>query len=251
MSPALANMVVQSIASQANANSVANIVGSDKIYIYFSLPGGPPRWLFDLPLTPNGTATKYTDSFSHNGLGTFVGVSSNKPVVTYKPWYDNTSKYWLPPVWGSKPSGGKFTHALSNAAFIRGIDLEINNHTLGRYRNQSPIIGGLSVAGVLAQKTGNPFPAVSSGSISSAFKAEKSLSPIDLNLSVSTTTNPVANIMSYFSGNASANTLAMKQAVSEFDRYAERNQFAQRGLAEAKERADALVTLGVKTFTDQ
>ncbi|AGH95496.1 DUF1501 domain-containing protein [Pseudobdellovibrio exovorus] len=251
MSPALAQMVVQSIASQANANSMANVVGSDRIYLYFSLPGGPPRWLFDLPLTPNGTASKYTDSFSHNGLGTFIGASGNSPVVTYKPWYDSTSKYWLPPVWGSKPSGGKFTHTLSNAAFIRGVDLEINNHTLGRYRNQSPIIGGLSVAGVLAQKTGNPFPAVSTGSISNAFKAEKALSPIELNLSVSTSTNPVANIMSYFSGAPASNTLAVKQAFSEFDRYAERNQFIQRGLAEAKDRADALVTLGVKTFTDR
>lgn len=251
ISPALANMIVQSIASETRADGLTDIIGTDKIYMFFSLPGGPPRWFFDLPLTPNGTSSKYNDNFSHSGLGTFVGVSGGKSSVMYKPWYDAKSKYWLPPVWGSNPSGGAFSNCLSNAAFIRGVDLEINNHILGRYRNQSPIIGGLSIAGVLAQKTGNPFAAVSSGSISNAFKSEKPISPIELSLGVSGANNPVTNIMSFFAGTAPPEGLAVKQALQEFERYADNHGFAQRGLAEAKDRSDALVTMGVATFTDR
>lgn len=251
MSPALASMVVQSISAQANADIVGSITGTDRIYLFFALPGGPPRWYFDLPLTPNGTKTTYTDHFNHSGIGTYVGVSGGKPQLVYKPWYDQQSSRWLPPVWASNPAGGTFSNCLSNAAFIRGLDLEINNHSLGRMRNQSPIIGGLSLAGVLAQKTGNPFPAVAVGSIKEAFKAEKPLSPIDLDLKVSDTSNPIISLMNYFSKDQAQNTLVRKQTFAAFDAYAEQNKFSRRGLAEAKSRGEDLLALGVRTFTDR
>lgn len=252
ISPVLSNFIVQSLSSVGSAADLGSIVASDKIYIFFSIPGGPPRWLFDLPLTPNGTATAYTDAFSHTGLGTFVGIGgSNDAQAVYKPWYDVNSKYWLPPVWGCNPAGGAFTNCLSNAAFIRGVDFEIDNHTLGRYRNQSPIIGGLSIAGVLAQKTSSAFPAISSGSISAAFKAENALSPSELNLTVTNTVNPVSTIMSYFVGRAPASDLAVKQALTEFDKYATKNYFNQNDLIDSKNRSEALISVGVKSFTDK
>lgn len=248
LSPAIANFVMQSIGSTAQA---ATQSFSDKIYLFFCFPGGPPRWFFDLPLTPNGSTTKYTDAFSHAALGTYVGVTSGKSEVVYKPWYDSSSKKWLPPVWGSNPAGGAFTHALSNTLFVRGLDLEVNNHAISRYRNQSPIIGGYSIAGVLAQKTNTPIPGISSGSIANAFKSEKPLSPTELNLTVTATTNPIKNIMSYFAGSVAQENLVFQNAFDKFDSYAEKQGLFQQGLKEARERSDALVTLGVAAFNDK
>lgn len=252
ISPVLSNFIVQTLSSQVFAAGTTPTGGTDKIYIFFALPGGPPRWFFDLPLTPNGTSAKYTDAFSHNGVATYVGMAgAGDPQAIYKPWYDSQSKYWLPPVWGSNPAGGSFSNCLSNAAFIRGVDFEINNHDLGRLRNQSPIIGGMSIAGLLAEKTFTAFPAAASGSISNAFKASKPMSPVGLNYTVSGTTNPVASTMRYFSGRAPTGNLAVTQALSEFDKYADKNNFMQKSLTESKERSDALVAQGVSTFTDK
>ncbi|AZZ36090.1 hypothetical protein CIK05_04550 [Bdellovibrio sp. qaytius] len=252
ISPVLSNFIVQTLSSQVLAAGVTNTSGTDKNYIFFALPGGPPRWFFDLPLTPNGTAAKYTDAFSHKGVGTFVGMqAAGDPQAIYKPWYDTVSKYWLPPVWGSNPAGGSFKNCLASAAFIRGVDFEINNHDLGRLRNQSPIIGGLSIAGLLAEKTSTAFPAAASGSISNAFKATKPISPVSLTYNVSATVNPISTVMRYFSGRAPVENLAVDQALSEFDKYADKNNFIQKSLTESKERSDALVTQGVKTFTDK
>lgn len=248
ISPVMSNFIIQTLSTEVLASGSAT-GGTDKLYIFFAMPGGPPRWLFDLPLTPTGNLSQ----FSHKGIGTYVGMDGISPVVTYKPWQDPVSKYHLPSVWGANPSGeGKsFTNCLSNAVFFRGLDFELNNHDLGRQRNQSPIIGGLSIAGLLAQQTKTPFPAASSGSITTAFRAEKVLSPVSLNYTVSATANPVKTAMSYFAGSSPVQNLAVEQALSEFDRYATKNGFAQKNLTEAKERSDALVKQGVNTFNEK
>lgn len=244
LTPSLANIVVQALASQAKAQALQ---GSDKRYVFFCFPGAPPRWFFDLPLTPNGSS----DDFSHAGLGTFVGPVSGIAKAQYKTWQDPVSKYYLPPVWGSNPAGGAFTNCISNAFFVRGLDLEINNHLLGRLRNQSPIIGGLSIAGVLAQKTANPFPAASLGSISGAFKSEAPISPVELSMSVTATTNPISNLMSYFAGNAPVENLATQDLQDKINQFAESNEFSKPQLLESKSRADDLIRLGVSNFTDK
>lgn len=248
ISPMMSNFIIQTLASEALA---ANSSFTDRIYIFFALAGGPPRWMFDLPLTPNGTATRFTDHFRHPGLGTFVGMqSSNDPQAIYKPWYDSTTKLWLPPVWGSKPDGGSFRNCLSNALFVRGLDLEINNHELGRLRNQSPIIGGNSIAGLLAEKTGTSFPAAVSGSISKAFKGQQILAPVTLDYAVTASNNPVARATRYFAGRGPANDEGVNQVLAEFDKYAADHDFIQPSLADSKEKADALIREGVTVFRD-
>lgn len=247
MSPWLSNFVVQTLSTEVLASGVTSANGTDKIYIFIASPGGPPRWYFDAPLTPTGKMSE----FSHTGMGTFIGMDGVKPVVTYKTWQDPVSKYHLPPVWGSNPAGGSFKNCLANAMFFRGIDAEINSHELCRYRNLSPIIGGISVAGLIAQKTQTPFPAASAGSIGTSFKAEKPLAPVALNYTVSSTVNPVKTVMSYFSGQAPVDNLAVKQVLSEFDKYAEANGFRQTALSEAKDRSDGLVKQGVAAFNEK
>lgn len=244
---AMSNLIIQSIVSGAKA---ATTSFSDKIYIFIHLKNGPPRWLFDLPLTPNGNENNFTDSFVEQGIGTYVDVVSGQSKVLYKPWRDPTSGYWLPPVWGSNPLGGSFVNCLSNAAFIRGVDFEIIGHD-GSVRNQSPVIGGLSIAGVFAENTNAVFNAAISGELASTFKGTLGRAAIKYNNSSTATQNPISDLMSYFKGKTFQNTILTTQALSEYDTYSKNNQFNQKSLIDAKNKSDALVSQGVQVFTDQ
>lgn len=248
ISPWMSQALIQSLASEAFATG-SNF--TDKIYIYFSMPGGPPRWMFDLPLTPNGSASGTTDTFAHPGLGTYVAkVSNTNSAAQYRVWYDSETKYCLPPVWGSKPGGGSFRNCLSNALFVRGLDQEFNAHELSRFRNQSPIIGGSSIAGLLSEKTNTSFPAAVGGNISSAFKGSKFVAPVTLSYRVSNNTNPISVATKYFNGRRPTKDDGVEQALAEFNKYAADHDFGQENLVQSKERADALIEAGVSVFQD-
>ena len=249
ISPWMSQFLIQTIASEAFAQSSSL---SDKIHIFFALPGGPPRWMFDLPLTPKGSATAYSGAFSHTGMGTYVardGAANSKAI--YKPWYDVETKYWLPPVWGSKPGGGSFRNCLSNTLFVRGIDQEFNAHEIGRLRNQSPIIGGTSIGGLLAERTGSSFPGAVSGTIAKAFKGSKFVAPVTLDYRVTSNVNPISTATKYFNSRQPTQNEGVTQALAEFDKYAANKDFSHRGLVQAKEKADALIEAGVTIFQDK
>lgn len=245
---AMSNLIIQSIASSAKAQTLSV---SDKIYIFIHLRSGPPRWLFDLPLTPNGSSSNYTDHFSHQSLGTAVELVSGKSQVVYKAWRDAVSGYWLPPVWGSNPAGGTFTNCLSNAAFIRGVDYEVNGHELGAIRNQSPVSGGLSIAGVFSEKTNSVFNAAVTGYLTMAFKGTQNISPVGYSHYVGGTQNPISDMMSYFKGRTVQNSIVTTNVQNEFSNYGRTQKFEQKPLVEAKNKADALIAQGVQIFTDK
>lgn len=244
ISSALSNVIVQSIAESAFAQTTVN---SSKKYIYFSFDSGPPRWFFDLPLTPQGTA----DTFSHTGLGTYVGKSSTtgNAEVFYKTYKDPVSGYHLPPVWGANPKGDAFSELLQHSFFIRGIDYEINNHMISRVRNQAPVVGGYSIAAQLADKSVSPIPAVNAGSIGSAFKSKKGISGVDISYTTSVTTNPIQRVMEYFSGAKPIQDNLTEQSLKEFDRYATNIGLAKNDLTASKNRSDELIKQGVQKFT--
>lgn len=250
LSNTMANAVVQSIAKSAFANS-ASSMGSNKKYIYLSLDGAPPRWFFDIPLTPNGTSDYYP---ANNIIGNFIEKDGSKISVTNRPWKDPNSGLHLPPVWGSNPatSDGRFSNLANSLYFFRGVDMEIDNHEVTRLRNQAPTIGGLSIAGMFAPETTNPLPAVVSGSIGDSFKAERIVSPISVTHSnVAASNNSIVTAMNYVSGAKPIVDAHMRQQLRYFDDYAKANGFAKYGVKEAKDKADAMIVEGVTKFTSQ
>lgn len=250
LSNTMANAVVQSIAKSAFAQSSTSI-GSSKKYIYLSFDGAPPRWFFDIPLTPNGTSDYYPAS---NSIGNHITRDGNNIILRNSPWRDPSSGLFLPPVWGSNPltTSGEFTNLRNSMYFFRGVDMEIDNHTLTRLRNQAPTIGGLSIAGMFAPKTSNPLPAVISGPIGDSFKAEAIVSPVNVTHNgVSATNNSITTAMNYVAGAAPINDSLMKQQLKYFDSYAKSNGFANYGTTEAKEKADGMIIEGVQKFTSQ
>lgn len=248
VSSVLSNSIVQTLMESAHAAETVG-VGSKKIYIYFSFDGGPPRWMFDLPLTPNGSS----DLFTPGGFGTYVGTTNRSPEALHQPWQDPNSQLWLPPVWGSRPGGGAF-NIVNNAFFIRGLDGEINNHEVNRMRNQAPILGGTSIAGSLSELMTVPFPAVVSNSIGSVFKATKPIAPVTVSYEVNGTNganNPVSRVMSYFSGSKPIANPNILNALYEFDQYSKSIGVSQHTLRNSKDRADELLNKGVSAFTSQ
>lgn len=248
LSHAMSNAVIQSIAQSAFASSASHLASTKK-YIYLSFDLAPPRWLFDIPFTPNGSSDYYP---TNNIVGNYIAKDGNTISLKNSPWQDPGSKLYLPPVWGSNPltSTGEFTHLRNNLFFMRGVDMEIDNHNLTRLRNQAPTIGGLSVAGMFAPRTSSPLPALVSGSIADSFKSDAIVSPITVaHTGVAATNNSIVTAMNYVSGAQPLTDNLMKQQLRYFDSYAKSNGFANYGVSEAKEKADAMILEGVQKFT--
>lgn len=251
LSHGMANAVIQSIAKSAFANSASNLASTKK-YIYLSLDSAPPRWFFDIPLTPNSPSTDYYPK--NNTIGNYINRSGNDIIIENRPWKDPASGLYLPPVWGSNPktASGDFANLKNNLFFFRGVDMEIDNHTVTRLRNQAPTIGGFSIAGMFSSRTSSPIPSVVSGSIGDSFRAEKIISPITVaHTGVSNTNNSITTAMNYVAGATPVKDSLMKQQLSFFDSYARSNGFANYGIKEAKDKADSMIIEGVKQFTDQ
>lgn len=246
----LANSIVQAISETAFAQGVSSL-NSKKKYIYLSLDGAPPRWFFDIPLTPNGPTDFYP---LKNTIGTYITKEGNDVLLKNQPWKDPASGYFLPPVWGSNPNSanGAFPNLSNRLYFWRGVDMEIDNHSVTRMRNQAPTIGGLSIAGRLAEKSGNPLPAVVSGSIADSFRAEKIVTPVTVaHGGITAANNSIVTALSYVSGRPPIDDALLKQSIVQFERYAEENGIMGHGVLEAKDKADAMIVEGVKKFTDQ
>lgn len=256
ISSVLSNSIVQAIASTAYGAGVTEAGPADPRYIYFSLDAAPPRWFFDSPLTPTtnfsgGKTNANKDEFVAGGFGTYIDVVGGKATVDYRNWKVPGQNLYLPPVWGTHPSEGGFANCLSGAMFIRGIDMEINNHEISRLRNQSPVIGGLSVGGLIASRAKSPVQALVSGTIGNAFRSDSNASAVPITHEVTASQNSMTRMASYFNAKKVHSSAALAQVLDAFDDYAQENNIVPHGSRETKERVDHLIAKGVAKFADQ
>ncbi len=159
----------------------------DKKFINVSLSGAASRWMFDLPLRPNGN-----DAFQYNtindprssmlitklnpdplGPGGFTGEYATFEV----------GGYHLPVMWGGKIAtvgGGTENMAAlaQNMLFMRGIK-SVDSHSLGRTLQTKPT-GGVSLGGSVADRATTVLPALSMGAISGTFKSGKGIVPQEM-----------------------------------------------------------------------
>lgn len=254
ISSALSNSIVQAIASSAVAQTTT-LASSPKRYVFLGLEGGPPRWLFDLPLTPlSFSGQEKTAGFVMGGFGTYVGVDSGKAVLRYDAWKDPKSNLWLPPVWASNPStaDGVYRNVVDHCLFIRGLDMEIDNHDLSMRRNQTPALGGISIGGRLAASSSMPFSAAVSGStMNNSYRSDKQISPLILNHTVNGAENSISRAMSYFTGPSPIKDPIVGRVFDQFDQYAARQGILDHGLRTSKDLSDSLIVNGVSKFTSQ
>lgn len=188
-----ADVLLSKLFTKLTAEAFASTITPNPSGYYFnlSLYAAPPRWLFDLPLTPMG---KTSSNFVQKGFGTGIENMAGVTKSIYNPVKKVVAgqTLWLPPVWDYHSGGKNFDTVLNHALFVRGMDMEINNHAISNQRQVSPVIGGLSLTGVVADDSDRPLPAISDSGPGAAqiFKSNKGLSP-----SLVGTTSLTANVM--------------------------------------------------------
>ncbi len=219
----------KSILQKALAASGANALNPSGYYVHWTFPSAPPRWYFDLLLTPQGQTSSnfipggFGNIFENVGSAVTVAHRADKHVINGKTIY-------LPPVWSFTPPGQTdFKSILPHTLFIRGMDMEIDNHGLSNQRQVSPVIGGISISGAVADKAARAFPAITDPGSSAAqgFKSARGLARYDATYTVNNTVNPVKTLLKpfepFFAGRSqhSGDQIALQeQAFKEFEKQA-------------------------------
>lgn len=168
-----AQMLVNGLVSQAEAAST-----SVKNYVYFSTNGAPPRWVFDLLLTPYSEA----GFVANKQIGT-VGVVEGGRYTSVA--YKTIKKAGInvPPLWGAQvpvPGGGfaPIESLLNNLLVIRGIDTQAPAHPAARIRAYRPIAAEYTVTGLVADLAqGLPLKGINVGAGGYEFTGRNSSTP--------------------------------------------------------------------------
>ena len=245
---------MRNLVNQAYAGSILDdpdILNSYK-YVHITMGGAPPRWYFDLPLTPTGQSSS---NFIAGGFGNSYQISGSNVSVVHSTWRHAASGLHLPPVWGMNVSGHNFSDLLQYTGFIRGIDNEIDSHPLSNARQVSPVIGGYSLSGVNADERKNPIAAVNlnGNSAGNAFKSKKNLTATALGIS----SNPITALLDPFRVKAasslhSGNTEALvSQVIRKIDEESSALRVTKSSLRESHENAKSLIIAGAQTLADK
>ncbi len=198
-------------------------------YLNIQMPGGSPRWYFDQPLNP---FNKNADVIKGN-FGTLLkkSGSSARPILAGKKIDFGGQEVFMPPVWNLKSAatGIEFKDLLNDTMMIRGVNMELNSHTVNRTRIVRPVASSPSIHGLLADKSELPIAASGlSGTYGTqAFKSEKGTSIVQVNPGT-----PIPDLIAAFQQDVTkADELqpSTKQIISALDRYAASNNFPSLG----------------------
>lgn len=252
-----ATTIVETIVNKAYAGILDSPENKNSYkLVQILLESAPPRWLFDLPLTPAGN-----DKFavgSTNSFGNKLKITGNQVDVIHSSWKSANGLY-VPPVWSlNVPGQTPFQSLLNHTLFVRGIDAEIDNHGLNRMRVDQPIIGGTSLTGAVSDTANHPIPGVHVASSATTFRSDKNKNVIRTNTAVSSSDNPVKRVLSPFLIGGTTFyrkdpgwDSAVGQALDQFDAYAASIQIPKSSLRENHDKADALVREGVSQLVSQ
>lgn len=257
LSSAIYDTILAHFFQQAFAQTLGTGLNPSGYYVHLTMPGGPPRWLFDLPLTPAGLTA---NNFVQGGFGTrFEKVGGEFKSVYRVDRHTAAGKtLYLPPVWSMNLAKQNFAKdVLPHTTFIRGLDMEINNHGLSNSRQVAPIIGGLSLQGVVADEAQRPMPGVvdASSSAGQGFRSKKGLAANPITL---TAANPVADVLrpfqNYMAGRGVHSPAANKlteQAFAQFEKYATDRGLASSALPEIYDSSMALIEKNIYALSSK
>jgi hypothetical protein len=208
---------------KAYAQAQGDLSGfGDKKFINISMSGGPSRWMWDLPLKPNGN-----DAFKYNTandpltsmLITKLIADSTAP-GGFRGEYATTQvgDYYLPLLWSGKIAtvGGaseNMSALAQNMLMMRGIR-SVDSHSLGRTQQTKPA-GGVSLGGAVADVATTVLPALSYGAFGGYYQSAKGIAPQEMGGS----SDPLTNAFAPFNGamslksNAAATAAAIDHAL--------------------------------------
>lgn len=143
------------------------------------MSGGPPRWLFDLPLSPNGNDLIKKNNMVCTKVAKNVADDSELIYESVK-----IGNYYLPPVWKTKVrihQGNlvELSDLTQNMIMIRGCNMGIDGHEVNRARHNAPTPGSPSLSGIVADYSRSPLAAVYSG-LEYGYKSKKGIANISI-----------------------------------------------------------------------
>lgn len=240
---------------KAYAETVGGAINPSGYYIHLTMPGAPPRWMFDSILAPGGITNS---NYIQGSYGTVLDISGTKVTPRYhveKHVVGGQSVY-LPPVW-NMGQARPFSELLPNTVFIRGVDMEINSHNLSNGRQTAPLIGSYSINGVVADRAQRAFPSiVDTGSGGArAFKSKTGLSPNAIDLSnanpVSQLLLPFKNYMGDRSVHSATNVSSQQALLKQFEQYALDNKLTKTALPQMYDNAMDLIANDIFKLSDK
>ena len=235
----LFSSMIEGFVSNASAQ-VANL--SEQInYLHLSMLGGPPRWYFDLPLKPNGVSDNIGDN---KMLITKLDNSTRSLIGNYE-LYQHNDGYYYPHLWSAQvptSSGGltNLSNLLDNSAMFRGINLGVDGHAINSVKQDAPLSGEVSLAGLVADKSSKPIPAASVG-LNLNFKSRSGVGIIETGLA-----SPIQKVIEAFNYTDSTSYASAKSFGSE----TEVKSLIDRAVTSLKSRAEFADSKTKSLFTD-
>lgn len=238
-----AQLLLGGLYQKANAQTSA----SGKKYAYFTQPGSPPRWMFDLFLTPFSK----TGFIPSNGVGT-VGTETSGRYTGIK--YETIVRKGLnvPPVWGVNVIDGNGSSRpldalLDNFLSLRGIYVPSAGHPLAQTLSFRPTGAEYTISGLAAESgLGFPIRAINTGCPGYEFSCRTPLTPTNLSLNGALTGN---SLLAPFMSAASTTFISRRDqlksyintAVAALDNYANSQHSGSTILASAQSDASSVM----------
>lgn len=158
-------------------NAYAQANGFSKNYVYISQEGAPPRWYFDLPLTPDGNKEKFRTS---KNIGTRYTGSSRYTDIEYATTLVNGLH--MPWMWQfDMPRAGGGVVPMSNLMdgmlMMRGVDTDNPAHNSAQGLHYQPQGIPTSLTAITADKSQAPIAGINMDASQYIFKSKIGKSP--------------------------------------------------------------------------
>lgn len=165
----------------------------DQKFINIGMDGGLPRWYWDGIINPTGSEIVVPNPM----IISKFKVSGDNVLGEYGT--TQVGKFHMPWVWSSNiptADGGvvPMSALAENMMILRGINSLVDSHELNKNRHIAPVVGGISLTGLVADKSKAPVPAIHRVNGGGAmFGSEKGIASVDL-----TGDNPLTSALTPF-----------------------------------------------------
>ncbi|OQW49298.1 MAG: hypothetical protein A4S09_12345 [Proteobacteria bacterium SG_bin7] len=226
-------------------------------YVFIALRGGPPRWVFDLPLIPYKQESiipspHIITRFQNSTTGAYItapisraGVTLNMPYL----WTQN-----IPTVGGGT---APMADLLQNMLMIRGVNLGSDGHSNNLFKQTRPVLDSPSLDGAVADLSRKQIPAVGLGAGNGfAYMSAKgigmasggSISPTQLNRILSPFDQSTDAISPTFLNNKKNLQIAVDAALDKLAVYAKSAAPGSENLFAIRSKSEELIQKGVSNI---
>ncbi|MBX3020223.1 MAG: DUF1501 domain-containing protein [Bdellovibrionales bacterium] len=240
------NVLMGSIVSGMADRALAQATGvKPRKHLFVQMVGAPPRWTFDLFLTPY-SSTGFVPSAM---VGTSY-IASNGRYTANEYKTVNLKGLNVPWLWQfntTKAGGGMRPMAdlMNNMLTMRGIDIEDFQHESAQAKAFLPVSASTSLVALAAMNSGTPIPALDVHSTFYTFRSSTNITPVRLltngNL-ISTLLDPfVSKTGATFSSKQAALSSFINESLASLQTYAVSRHPGAASIFESQKGADKLL----------